>query len=125
MIGTKPNPFPNQTHTKPNIPTMIIVRQFRGVQLFLSNVTRAPKDFTWTNNRKQAQRYDAAEALALAYEASRDYGAECATLDVQGNLAQPAVDLVSYDKHGRETSRAPMHLFTFGAKSAARQGGAS
>jgi len=89
MIGTKP--------------TMIIVRQFRGVQLFLSNVTRAPKGFTWTNNRKQAQRYDAAEALALAYEASRDYGAECATLDVQGNLAQPGKHVATQAPTMRDT----------------------
>ena len=103
MIGKKPN----------TIPTQIIVRRFRGVQLFLSKVTRAPKGFAWSSNRKHAQRYDAAEALSLAREASRDYGAECVTVDAHGTLTYPtlAVDMVTYDKRGRETSRKPATLW--------------
>ena len=68
------------------LPSMIVVRSFRGHTLYLVSVTRAPKGFRWNNNRKQAQRYVLDDARALAREASRDYGALCVVMGLAGEI---------------------------------------
>ena len=70
-------------------PSQIIVREFRGTQLYLVRVTRAPKGYRWSADKAKALRFDIDAALALARECSRDYGALCACQDIHGNLAQP------------------------------------
>jgi len=90
-------------------PSQIIVRDFRGTQLYLVRVTRAPKGYRWSADKAKALRFDIDAALALARECSRDYGALCACQDIHGNLAQPLAVQI-------ETQRLYNEMIANGAK---------
>lgn len=74
MSGTKPS---------------IIVRSFRGQQLFLVGV-HSGRGYHWSADRSEALVMDYYDALDIARRATREYGAECAVLDKDGVLTQPA-----------------------------------
>lgn len=78
MSGTKPI----------NVPVAFIVRDFRGARLFLESVHRG-NGFRWVADRSRACALEPSDALALCERASREYGAKCAVIDAQGNMAQP------------------------------------
>lgn len=81
MTGTKPALVVGQ---------FIVVRSFRGAQLVLKSYTPAGNSFHWTSKRDEAMVLTQAEALTIADRASREYGAQCAALDADGTLLQPA-----------------------------------
>ena len=65
----------------------IIVREFRGSRLYLASVA-AHKGMHWTDDKAKSLKLTAEEALQISERASREWGAACAVLDSEGNLAQ-------------------------------------
>lgn len=68
----------------------IVARTFRGSRLYLVSVDRAGAAFVWSSDRSKAQAFEPAAALAHAESAARLYAADCAAMDVRGQLLEPA-----------------------------------
>ena len=70
-------------------PTTIVVRAFRGQQLYLRSV-HTGNGMHWTNDQARALKLDMDAALAVSERASREWGTQCAVEDSTGTLARDA-----------------------------------
>jgi hypothetical protein len=68
-------------------PTNIVTREFRGARLYLQSNNRAARYWSWTADKAKAMRLFMNDALDSSERAAREWGAKCAVIDAQGNLA--------------------------------------
>ena len=75
----------------------VISRSFRGVTLYLRTFIRATSGWRWTADRADALRFEThAEAFRLAERAAREWGAQCAVIDANAALTQPAAAVAAF-----------------------------